>query len=126
MNMSARVTSLIFLVSLFFFTIMQQVYAAGCNKDTEMETDIGCIPNSAPGFVSKFYGYGLGLIGGVSVLFIIIGGYFILTSSGDPIRLSVGKSYIVYAIIGLLLAIFGYIFISVVVGDILRVPGFSS
>ena len=36
-----------------------------------------------------------------------------------------GKSYIYYAIAGLLLAIFGYVFIQTVVVDILHVPGFS-
>lgn len=113
------------LVSLFYsFIFPLQTFAADC-ADNEQATDLGCIPTDAPGFVSKFYGYGLGLIGGVSLLFIIIGGFFILTSQGDPTKLAVGKSYISYAIIGLLLAIFGYVFISVLVVDIIRVPGFN-
>ncbi len=88
-------------------------------------TDIGCIPNDPFKFVSTFYGYGLGLIGGVALLFIIYGGYIILTSQGQPDQLGKGKSYIYYAIAGLLLAIFGFVFIQVIAVDILHIPGFK-
>jgi hypothetical protein len=92
---------------------------------TETATELGCIPNDPIGFVTKFYAIGLGLIGGVSLLFIIYGGYIILTSQGNPGKLNNGKSYILYAIIGLLLAIFGFVFIQVVAIDILHIPGFK-
>ncbi len=88
-------------------------------------TDLGCVPNNPIGMVGSVYGYGLGLIGGVAVLFIIYGGYLILTSQGNPEQLSKAKSYIFYSIAGLVLAIFGYAFIEIVVRDILRVPGFG-
>lgn len=91
----------------------------------EIATDIACIPTDPVGFVSKTYGIGLGLIGGVALLFIIFGGYIILTSAGDPAKLSSGKSFIYYAIAGLLLAILGYVFIQVIAVDILQIPGFS-
>ncbi len=91
----------------------------------ETWTELGCIPNTVPGFVSKFYAIGLGLIGGVSLIFIIYGGYIIVTSRGNPDKLNNGKSYIYYAIAGLLLAIFGYVFIQVIAVDVLRIPGFS-
>ncbi|HZJ18463.1 MAG TPA: hypothetical protein VFD45_02490 [Patescibacteria group bacterium] len=88
-------------------------------------TELGCIPNDPIGFVTKFYSIGLGLIGGVSVLFIIYGGYIILMSQGNPDKLNTGKSYIFYAIIGLLLAIFGYVFVQIIAVDILHIPGFN-
>lgn len=87
-------------------------------------TDLGCIPSDPIGFAIKFYGIGLGLIGGVAMLSIIYGGYIILTSQGNPTRLSKGKSYIFYAIVGLLLGIFGFVFVQVLAGDILKIPGF--
>jgi len=90
-----------------------------------VSTDLGCIPNDPFKFVATFYGIGLSLIGGVAVLFIIYGGYTILTSQGDPSQLNKGKSYIYYAIAGLLLAIFGFVFIEVFAVDILRIPGFQ-
>lgn len=91
----------------------------------ESPTDLGCIPNDPIGFVSKFYGIGLGLIGGVAILFIIYGGYLILTSRGDPSQLNKGRTNITYAIIGLLLAILGFVFVQVITRDILRIPGFG-
>ncbi len=92
---------------------------------TETPTELGCIPNTPVGFVAKFYGIGLGLIGGVAVLFIIYGGYIILSSQGNPAALNRGKSYIMYAIIGLLLAIFGFVFVQIIVVNVLKIPGFS-
>lgn len=88
------------------------------------QTDLGCIPEDPVGFVQKFYGIGLGFIGMVALLFFIIGGYFILTSQGDPDDLSKGKSFIFYSIAGLLLAVFGFLFFEVVTG-VLRIPGFE-
>ncbi|MDO8657948.1 MAG: hypothetical protein Q7K55_04360 [Candidatus Levybacteria bacterium] len=97
--------------------------ASVCSPN-EISTDFGCIPDDPVGFVTRFYGIGLGFIGGVALLAIILGGYIILTSQGNPNQLNKGKSYILYAIIGLLLAIFGYVFIQVIAGDILHIPGF--
>lgn len=97
----------------------------GCNAN-EILTDFGCVPDDPVGFVQKFYGIGLGLIGLVGLSFLIVGGYFILTSRGDPSQLQKGKSYILYSIIGILLAIFGFVFIQVITGDILKLPGFNS
>ena len=58
----------------------------------EIVTDFGCLPDSPAGFVGKFYTWGLGLIGLVGLLFLIIGGYHILISRGDPSQLQTGKS----------------------------------
>ncbi len=111
----------------YIFTVSSPfVYAASspCPPDQAI-TEVGCLPTDPIAFVSSFYGIGLGLIGGVALIFIIIGAYVILTSRGNPTQVNVGKSYIFYAILGLLLAIFGYIFIEVVLVDILHIPGFS-
>lgn len=95
-----------------------------CPPDQTM-TEVGCLPKDPILFISSFYGIGLGLIGGVALIFIIIGGYTILTSRGNPNQVNVGKSYIFYSIMGLLLAIFGYFFLEVFLVDILQLPGYS-
>ena len=93
--------------------------------DNEVQTDFGCFPNDPIGFVQKFYGYGLSFVAMVSLLTLILGGYDILTSKGEPRRVNIGKSYIFYSIGGLLLAIFGYVIIRVIAVDLLKVPGFK-
>lgn len=100
-------------------------YAAASCPPGKTMTEIGCLPSDPIAFVSSFYGTGLSIIGGVALLFIIVGAYTILTSRGNPNQVNVGKSYIFYAILGLLLAVFGYLFIEVGLVDILRIPGFS-
>lgn len=97
---------------------------AACSLN-EVATDFGCFPNDPIGFVQKFYGVGLGFIAGLALLALIYGGYVIMTSKGDPLKVNDGKSYIFYAISGLLLAIFGFIFIETIVVDILKVPGWG-
>lgn len=91
----------------------------------EVITELGCIPTDPIKFVTRFYGIGLGVIGGIALLSIIYGGYLVMTSQGNPTQLNKGKSYIFYAIVGLLLAIFGFVFVEVLAGGILKIPGFE-
>ena len=91
----------------------------------EIATDFGCFPNDPIGFAQKFYGIKLGFIAGIALITLIYGGYVVMTSRGDPRRVNDGKSWIYYSIAGLLLAIFGFVFIKTVLVDILHVPGFK-
>lgn len=91
----------------------------------EVATDLGCLPNDPIGFVGKFYGIGLGLIGGVALLFLIYGGYQLMTSGGSQDKLQKGKEYIYYSIVGILLAVFGYVFIQFIAKSVLQIPGFG-
>lgn len=113
-----------FIFALLLFLSPESVFAQTCPSN-ETTTEIGCIPNDPIGFVEKFYTIGLGLIGGVAVLFIIYSGYILLTSQGNPTEVGKAKSYLYYAIAGLLLAVFGYVFFEFVVIDILHLPGFN-
>ncbi len=89
-------------------------------------TDLGCIHTAEPLlFVSDIYSIGLWLIGFTAVIFVIIGSYFIMTSRGNVEMLARGKSFIFYSIAGLLLAIFGFVFIEIITGEILKIPGFG-
>lgn len=97
--------------------------ALPCPSNQSFYDGIGCVPDDPVDFVKKFYAIGLGLIGSVAVLFIIYSGYLIMFSGGDPDRLSDGKRYLVYSLIGLFLAIFGFLFFTVIAKDILHIPG---
>ena len=75
-------------------------------------------------FVSRLFGCGVGLVGGVALLAIIYGAFIFVTSGGDPNRVRVGREYITYAIVGLLFAIFAVLLLELLGVDILRIPGF--
>ena len=90
-----------------------------------MKTDLGDIPCSPGGFASSLYGIGLSFIGVVALLFIVYGGFLILTSQGNPEQVDKGKSYITYSVIGVVLAIAGYALYQILAIDVIKIPGFS-
>ncbi len=95
-----------------------------CTKG-DITTTLGTIPCSPGGFTTALYGIGLGLIGSVSLLYIVYGGYLILTSQGNPEQLNKGKSYILYAIIGVVVAVAGFAMYQIIAVDILKAPNMS-
>lgn len=96
-----------------------KVFAADC-----VPTDLGCLPADPTGFTTKVYEIGLGLVGVVALLFIVYGAYLVLSSQGDPQKLNTGKNYIIYSVIGLVLAVGGYVFYQFIAGGVLKIPGF--
>ncbi len=92
----------------------------------QQQTELGCVSENPVDFTKQLYGIGLGLVGGVGVLFIIYGGYLILSSQGDPSQLQKGKSYILYAILGIILAVSGFAVYQIISVNVLKVPGFGS
>lgn len=105
--------------------VVSSIMAVPCPPDN-IRTDLGCIPTDPIPFVGKVYGIGLSFIGLIAFVFMIIGGYYLLSSQGNPERVAKGKSFIYYAIAGVLLAVFGFVIVEVVGGDVLRIPGIGS
>ncbi len=95
-----------------------------CRPD-QVRTDFGCFSNTPVGFVQQFYGIALPFVAGIALIAIIIGGYTLMVSQGDQQKVKAGKAWIFYAIGGLMLAIFGYVLLQALAGDILKIPGFS-
>lgn len=89
------------------------------------QTDLGCIPNDPGGFTSKFYSIGLGLCAAAAFLFILYGGFLILTSQGNISQFNRGKGYVFYSVVGLLFAVLAAVFLQFVVIDLLKIPGFT-
>ena len=50
----------------------------------------------------------IGLVGMLSVVFIIVGGINIVSSSGDPARYKSGRDTVTYAIVGIILTLVSY------------------
>lgn len=58
---------------------------------------------------------GFGLAGALTILFMVIGGYQYMTSTGDDKKAESGKKTIKWAVIGLGLVLFAYAIVTVVV-----------
>jgi 3-phosphoglycerate kinase len=81
-----------------------------------VDTAIGCIPieniTALTTFVMRWL---LGIGGGIAFLMILFAGFQIMTSSGDPKKLSSGQELLTSAVSGLILVIFS-IFILRLIG----------
>lgn len=71
------------------------------------EYNDGGIPHVAAGHseLTNILNIAIGIIAAVSVLFIMIGGLRYILSDGDPQKASRAKNTIIYAVVGLLVAI---------------------
>lgn len=92
----------------------------------KLYTAIGCIPiadtNSFIGFILR---WAIGIGGGMAFLLILLAGFMIITSSGNPERLKAGQELLTSAIAGLILLIFSVFILEVIGVDILGLPGFG-
>ncbi|MBI2021429.1 hypothetical protein HYS93_00930 [Candidatus Daviesbacteria bacterium] len=117
-----------FVIILVIFLTPQSILAESPSPNpspTCAPTELGCIPQDPFGFTSTIYGIGLGFIGTVALFFIIYGGYLILTSKGDSTQLARGRSYIISAIIGIIMAVSGFAIYRIVAVDVVKLPGFK-
>ncbi|OGE17321.1 hypothetical protein A3F00_05555 [Candidatus Daviesbacteria bacterium RIFCSPHIGHO2_12_FULL_37_11] len=123
--LTSRILYLSLLITLYL-SFISPVYADHCpDPINETHTDFGCISNDPIKFATSIYGIGLGLIGVVGLLSIVYGAFLVLTSQGDPTKLQNGRSYIVYALIGMALAVGGFAFYRIIAVNVIRIPGFQ-
>ena len=96
-----------------------------CDSNT-CNTAIGQVPVSNFGaFATFLLKWGLGVAGGISLLFILYSVFLITTSAGDPKKLQSGQEQLTSAIEGLLLIIFSVFLLQLIGVHILAIPGFS-
>ncbi len=86
-------------------------------------TAFGCIETDPQKFIEKILKIAMGIAGGIAFLMIVYGGFTIMTSSGNPERLTQGKEIVTSAIAGLLLIVFSVILLKIIGVDILQIPG---
>jgi len=86
-------------------------------------TALGCIPTDPLDLVKWIFPYLLGIGGTIAFFMLIIGGFQIMTSGGDPEKIKAGKEQITAAISGLLFIIFSLFILRFIGVDILGLPG---
>jgi hypothetical protein len=71
-----------------------------------------------PGEIRTALGIMFGIIGALALLFIVISGVRYMLSGGDPGKTAKAKDGIIYALVGLVLAIFAETIVIFVVGQV--------
>ena len=82
-------------------------------------------PGGAPTFVQKILDVLFSLTGGIAFLYLMYGGFIILTSQADPERLNYGRRLIYGAIVGLIITLGSVFIVNLVGSGILHIPGFN-
>ena len=98
-----------------------------CDSDNGINTAIGCIPiNDSSALIGFILRWAIGIGGGIAFILILVAGFQIMTSRGDPQRLQAGKELLTSAIAGLLLIIFSVFILQLIGVNILHIPGFGT
>ncbi len=87
------------------------------------ETAVGKIDVSSPvNFVGVVLKLVMGIAGAVALFMLIMAGFQVLTSSGDPQKLQVAKEILVSVLTGLVLIVFSLVLLRAIGVDILGIP----
>ena len=95
------------------------------SKCKELNTAIGKIPVDPVGFITKIFSIVLSIAGLGAMITIILAGYRMMISRGNPEALKGARERLTSAIVGLLFIIFSLVILSVITQDILKIPGFG-
>jgi len=99
---------------------------SGDNISFSCNTGLGIKITSNPqGFTKSLFGIILSMSGAVAILLIIISGYRLMMSGGNPEKVKGAKEQLTSAIVGLLFIIFSIVILQIIGVDILMIPGFT-
>lgn len=104
-------------IALSFLPLMApQLAGAQLNKNLpcDSSTGLNCQATSFNGFIRIIINWMLGIAFGIAVLFLIIGGFWYITSAGNEETAEKGRGTAVNAIIGIVIIILSYVIINVV------------
>lgn len=74
-------------------------------------------PNDLITLITNISNVILLLVGVIAVLFLIIGGFYYMTSAGNPEQIGKAKTTILYAIIGILVTLLAWAVVTFVLGQ---------
>jgi len=105
--------------------LCESCMGSGGSTKEAVWTAFGCLETDSEKFATRLIQFGSGLAGGIAFLLIILGGFQIVMSAGNPEKLNEGKELVTSAIVGLLFIIFSVFLLRLIGVDILGIPGFE-
>lgn len=95
-----------------------------CNGDGGINTAVGCLSfTNTTELLQDILGLGIGIGGGIAFILMLVAGFQIMTSTGNPDRLRAGQELLTSAIAGLILLVFSVFILRVIGVDILGISG---
>lgn len=104
-------------VMAFVFTFAPLEVSAQLNRNFQCPAGQGLNCNAGTdvnSFIRTVINWVLGITFGVAVLFLIIGGFWYITSAGNEETATKGKSTVINAIIGIIIIVLSYVIVNVV------------
>lgn len=92
----------------------------------EIDTAIGSIKVDVTGFIARLFSIVLSIAGVAAISLIVYSGYRLLISRGNKEMIQGARETLTAAIVGLLFIVFSLVILSVIGGDILKIPGFGN
>lgn len=96
--------------------------ARGCLR---IKTAFGYVSTGTSEFTRWVLGFVLSIAGGIVFIIILISGYKIMTSQGDPDKVKNAREQLTAAIVGFIFIIFSLVILELITRDILGLPGFG-
>lgn len=94
--------------------------------NNKCDTAIGIVDVSSPVVVvTKIFSIALSLGGFAALIIIIFSGYKLLVSRANKEIVQGARETLTSAIVGLLFIVFSLVILSVIAGDIIKIPGFN-
>ncbi len=91
----------------------------------KVSTAIGDIGTNPTAFIKDIFSILLGVSGGIALILIIISGYRLMASQGNPEKVQEAREMLTSAVVGLLFIIFSLVILQIIGVSILQIPGFS-
>ena len=104
--------------------VPRAAYAWGNCPGTEVELPVfGCIPVTVSDFAGRVLNLGIGLGTLLAVLFLVIGGFGVATSAGNPDNLEKAKGQITAAVAGLVFILLSVMILNII-GETIGIGNF--
>lgn len=128
--MKAKILTAITLVTVAFATALPApVFAVDCltpadcaKKGVNSANPGGGTPTDIGKIIKDITNLLLFILGAVSVIMVVIGGFKYVVSNGDSSQTKSAKDTILYAVIGLIVALLAYAIVNFVLGAFLPTP----